>query len=41
MIKGWSDIGYADGEAYTPTLDKLAKEGVILNQSYMYSMCTP
>ncbi|CAF0746120.1 unnamed protein product [Brachionus calyciflorus] len=38
---GWSDLGYASGEAFTPTIDKLAKQGIILNQTYTYSMCTP
>ncbi|XP_002733395.1 arylsulfatase I-like [Saccoglossus kowalevskii] len=38
---GWNDIGYNNPSIFTPTLDKLAREGVILNQSYVLPMCTP
>lgn len=42
IIKGWSDLGYANiSEAITPTIDNLARNGIILNYSYSYSMCTP
>lgn len=32
---GWSDVGWRDSAMYTPTLDRLAQEGMILNDSYM------
>ncbi|XP_077995096.1 arylsulfatase B-like [Glandiceps talaboti] len=38
---GWNDIGYNNPDIMTPTLDKLASEGVILNQSYVQPLCTP
>jgi hypothetical protein len=38
---GWSDLGYASGEAITPNIDKLAAEGIILDKFYTYALCTP
>jgi hypothetical protein len=38
---GWSDVGYGDSEALTPTIDTLAREGIKLDFAYTYSMCTP
>ncbi|KAK7107536.1 arylsulfatase B-like [Littorina saxatilis] len=38
---GWSDVGWRDPEMHTPALDRLAKEGIILNQAYMQSSCSP
>ena len=38
---GWSDVGYGDSEALTPTIDMLAREGIKLDYAYTYSMCTP
>lgn len=38
---GWNDIGYNNPDIFTPTLDQLASEGVILNQSYVLPVCTP
>ncbi|XP_070557098.1 arylsulfatase B-like [Ptychodera flava] len=38
---GWNDIGYNNRDIFTPTLDSLAREGVILNQSYVQPVCTP
>ncbi len=38
---GWSDLGYANGEAITPNIDKLAREGIILDKFYTYALCTP
>ncbi|XP_077994328.1 arylsulfatase B-like [Glandiceps talaboti] len=38
---GWNDIGYNNPDIHTPFLDSLAREGVILNQSYVQPMCTP
>ncbi|XP_077979359.1 arylsulfatase B-like [Glandiceps talaboti] len=37
---GWNDIGYHNSDIYTPMLDSLAREGVILNQSYVPLACT-
>ncbi len=38
---GWADIGYHNPEIKTPNLDKLAKEGVELDQHYVQPQCTP
>lgn len=39
--QGFHDIGYHDSEIRTPTLDKLAKEGVKLENYYVQPLCTP
>ncbi|XP_070556162.1 arylsulfatase B-like [Ptychodera flava] len=38
---GWNDIGYNNDDIFSPTLDSLAREGVILNQSYVQEVCSP
>jgi len=38
---GFHDIGYHDSEIKTPTLDKLAAEGVKLENYYVQPICTP
>lgn len=38
---GWSDVGYRGSKIRTPNLDKLASEGVILNNYYVQPYCTP
>ncbi|XP_065843285.1 arylsulfatase J-like [Oscarella lobularis] len=38
---GWFDVGWHGAEIKTPVLDKLAREGVTLTQSYVQSVCTP
>ncbi|XP_070581653.1 arylsulfatase B-like [Ptychodera flava] len=38
---GWNDIGYNNPCVITPTLDALAQDGVIFNQSYALPTCTP
>ncbi len=38
---GWADIGYHNSEIKTPNLDRLAKEGVELDQHYVQPQCTP
>lgn len=38
---GWADIGYHNSEVKTPNLDRLAKEGVELDQHYVQPQCTP
>lgn len=39
--QGFNDIGYHSGELRTPTLDKLAAEGVRLENYYVQPLCTP
>lgn len=41
LYTGWSDLGYASGEAITPNIDRLAKSGIILDKFYTYALCTP
>ena len=38
---GWNDIGMHDPRVLTPTLDKLAAEGVRLSHHYVYRYCSP
>ncbi|CAH1795740.1 unnamed protein product [Owenia fusiformis] len=38
---GWNDVGWRNEQVLTPNLDKLAREGVILNSSYVQPVCTP
>ncbi|CAC5404445.1 unnamed protein product [Mytilus coruscus] len=38
---GWNDVGWRNQEIKTPNLDRLAKNGVILNSSYVSPTCTP
>ncbi|XP_076113883.1 arylsulfatase I-like [Mytilus galloprovincialis] len=38
---GWNDVGWRNPEIKTPNLDRLAKNGVILNSSYVSPTCTP
>lgn len=38
---GWSDVSWHNPAIKTPNLEKLAREGVILNQSYVLPVCTP
>ena len=39
--QGWADIGYNNPRVYTPTLDKLAREGAMLKSQYVMPQCTP
>lgn len=39
--KGFNDIGYHNPTIKTPTLDKLAAEGVRLENYYVQPICTP
>ncbi|MFM1920049.1 MAG: Arylsulfatase [Candidatus Hydrogenedentota bacterium] len=39
--QGWNDIGYHNEEIRTPTLDRLAREGVELDAHYVQPQCTP
>ena len=38
---GYNDIGYHNPDILTPHMDRLAGEGVILEQSYVQPVCTP
>ena len=38
---GWADVGWHNPGLHTPTLDRLAREGMILNQSYVQPSCSP
>ena len=38
---GWNDVGWRNSFMPTPTLDRLAREGMILNQSYVQPSCSP
>ena len=38
---GWGDVGYNGAEIRTPTLDRLAAEGIRLERYYTHPSCTP
>ncbi|XP_052248926.1 arylsulfatase B-like isoform X1 [Dreissena polymorpha] len=38
---GWNDVGWHNDAMYTPNLDKLASNGVILNSTYVQPVCSP
>ena len=38
---GWSDVGFRGGDIDTPSLDRLAKEGVELSRFYTTPICSP
>jgi arylsulfatase A-like enzyme len=38
---GWSDVGWHNGFARTPNMDKLVREGIELDQHYVQPVCTP
>ncbi len=38
---GWADVGYHDSPIRTPQIDRLASQGVLLEQHYVAAMCTP
>ena len=38
---GWGDVGFHDGIASTPNLDRLATESVELTRFYAYPACSP
>ena len=38
---GWSDVGYHGGDIDTPSLDRLAAEGVQLDRFYTTPICSP
>jgi arylsulfatase A-like enzyme len=38
---GWADVGYHGSPIRTPQIDRLAKQGVVLEQHYVAPVCTP
>ena len=38
---GWHDVGYHGSEIRTPVLDRMVKEGVVLDRFYVHSVCSP
>lgn len=38
---GWNDTSYQGAEYSTPTIDKLANEGIRLKQYYVQPLCSP
>ena len=38
---GWSDVGFHGAQINTPNMDKLAFEGVILDNYYVQPICSP
>lgn len=38
---GWSDVGFHGSKIQTPNIDKLASDGVILDNYYVLPICTP
>lgn len=38
---GWNDTGYQGADYSTPTIDRLAREGIRLNQYYVQPLCSP
>ncbi len=38
---GWGDVGWHDGPARTPVMDRLVREGVELDRHYVQPVCTP
>ncbi|OAQ40700.1 arylsulfatase [Pedobacter psychrophilus] len=38
---GWGDVGYHGSTIKTPNIDKLSKDGVILNRFYAAPICSP
>nr|XP_011416314.2 arylsulfatase B-like [Crassostrea gigas] len=38
---GWNDVGFHNPAMKTPNIDKLAREGLILNQTYLQPLCSP
>lgn len=38
---GWADVGFHGGEIETPSLDRIAREGVVLDRFYTAPICSP
>ena len=41
IFLGFNDVGYHNVDIKTPNIDQLARSGVILEQNYVNSVCTP
>jgi arylsulfatase A-like enzyme len=39
--QGWGDVGYHGSIVQTPTIDRMARQGVELNRYYTYAVCSP
>ena len=38
---GWNDVGYNGSDIETPFIDSLAKDGLVMNNFYVQTICTP
>ena len=38
---GWADVGYHGSDIATPSIDRLANEGMRLERFYVNPICTP
>jgi len=38
---GWRDVGYHDSEIKTPNIDRMAREGIVMEQFYACPTCSP
>ena len=38
---GWADVGFHSDRIPTPNIDRIAREGVELDQFYVFPMCSP
>ena len=38
---GWADVGYRGSDIETPSIDRLAEEGVVLDRFYATPICSP
>ena len=38
---GWSDVGFHGSKIKTPNVDKLASDGVVLENYYVQPICSP
>ena len=38
---GWNDVSWHNKEMVTPNMERLAREGIILEQSYVQPVCSP
>ena len=41
LSTGYNDVSWHNYEILTPNMDRLAKEGMILEKAYMQPLCTP